>query len=329
MESPTIRHLRAFNADHPRMLQNIFELNTRDEPQLAHSQINFTLQRLREHRQDPVVGPVYNRFRPKAEVYNAAFAAWHDSLHLNKILERGLDLKFREESERVAVWQSEMGAVLVNEPLLFRRILPQGTLPFDTGELKDRISALTIMAYKMEGHSSLEQLRKEVLDFTYELRECYHQHQSAKESLAEFCGALEIFRINAAAGLYHALNSLISAWPDKPDAVNLFFDFEELYRKSPRRYTISKLGAREIYSVSSCDWSSSDRTLTLENFGVSSIALYPANGRVTPPPTPALAVPSGKALQLSLDQFLPAGHSTICIYNPHDFHKAACNLSFN
>jgi hypothetical protein len=179
----------------------------------------------------------------------------------------------------------------------------------------------------MDGCKALDPIREQIREFSYEIRECYNQLRIARENLSEFNGALEILRINATLGLYYALNYFISAYPDKPELVGQFFDFEELYSKKPRRYTINKLGSREIYSIQSVEWCP-ENVIKLENYGVSSLALYSANGRIAAPDTPCLAIPSGGEVTLKLDDLMSAGHHTVCIYNPHDFHKAACSVSF-
>ncbi len=323
------KYLRSVNADHPRMLQNLFEINTRDNPALVHSQVNYTLSRLQEHVDDPVIASLTARFLPKVQVYNVAYTAFFESKELYDSLSELLSDKFANVVRNVHEWKQQVSAYVPHDPMLMRQLFPRGMEVFEIGEDLERISALTVMANRMDGYPELSGLRKEIYKITEELRDIFYAFRSAEKSLSEFTSALEILRINATQGMFYLLNYLLNMQEGRPEQVNKWFDFEELYRQEPKRYEISRLAPSHQFAAPIGSLPSSG-TISVENRGTVPLKIFwfvhiPAN--LSSEDAFVLLEP-GEKISLQRSE-LNSEAENLVVYNPSEGSHGALFLSYS
>ena len=228
---------RLVNPDHPRMLQNLFELQTREKPELVFSQINYTLRRLKQEPRSPELDALILRFEPRVEVYNIGYTAYFQSLERYERRSEALSDKLKEQTEHLKTWIGVIENRLKGQPQVIRVLYPRGLEVFSSVDDRDRLSGHQIFVSRLAEFPELSSLRTEASGFLEELREVYQEFIRAEKSISEFSSALEVLRINVTQGMYYLLNYLISSYGDHNQKIESWFDFEELYSRRPVRTT--------------------------------------------------------------------------------------------
>jgi len=222
-----------------RLLQNSFEIQTRESHRSAYRFLTDTRDKLKGSK-DPLIAPIKNAFTPFYDAYHDVMIKWQ----VEKGIYRGLTLGFVKSMQKLKVklpyWEAKVRSVFLEDSPDEVEIFPKKRTPFLSGNYEQRVNAIGVLSKKLEAlvpsHPELTEVYEDARDFFALCLEARDKQQQSEGRLALLSIARESQRVvtmNAYFGLVYC--GLGQLYYNNLNGLKGFMDLSLLYKKVKKK----------------------------------------------------------------------------------------------
>ncbi len=222
-----------------RLLQNTFEIQTRESHQSAYRFLTDTRDKIKGS-QDPLIAPIRNAFIPFYDAYHNAMIKWLVEKGNYKGFTLGFVKSMKQLKVKLPYWESKVRNVFLEDSPDEVEIFPKKRTPFLSGNYEQRVNAIGVLSKKLESlvpsHPQLTEVYADTRDFytlCLEARDKQQQSEGRLSGLSDARESQRIVTMNAYLGLVYC--GLGQLHYNNLNALKAFMDLSLLYKKAKKK----------------------------------------------------------------------------------------------
>ena len=217
-------------------LQNPFDFTTQNSKKNMFLMATDHFDKLYARSTDANIAALYVYGKPFFDDFSAQYRKTKNDAAIYRMHTMKVQSLLKKlQSTLIRQWDIKIQAVLDKNSADYLGLLPKGRIVFQTGAIEFRISAVKILANRLEDYPLLSALRSEIEDFYTQILQERSEQQGVELLVQSNVGELEKTRAALAQAMHAILAGLTQLYIGNLAKVESFYELRYLRKKAKKK----------------------------------------------------------------------------------------------